>query len=1034
MRTQFILSLCGFVALSASPTLASALLKPSSGATQALAAKSLDINAQIDGAFTRTTLTTIYKNPNSRRIEADFIYSAPVGSVVTGFAYWFGSEKVVARVVEKKRAARIYSYITTRQRDPALVEMIGKNAFRARIFPVEANQDLKIEVQLAQKLDSTRQGFEWNYLLREETKTPLENLKIHLESSDANISANLGAFALGKLDVERKDVENSQDLRVLVPRSPVPLRASLLARRESKNGDGFFALSLASASPVALPRLKISGVSTYDVQAPIVRSLKAFEPFIVFGRYKGGGKAVVALNNQSVALEFGSTVEIGSAAASFWAQKRIETLSESAKNQFEVVNLSKRFGLVSKWTSWLAIPAAERARFQREVDEADRANAGRAYAQAIARGDRKTAANQKKVFAILSKKMGASAPISDFLDSELEMVTRSIENAKNSRQQRKNVAGWQKLQRVLLKNGARRDSNEYATSARAYAEAQALAPLYVAAIENRQVATARRLKKQLVTLANLRAVRRYQRQDAVMRFMAASANSRVEQMAFAIASERAEKRLNLRRERDLMARMKRVSALYGQEYTSLPQVLEKMKTAVVEEKTSKLLSPATRAIKAGTPLAEATRNYNEQWEIWEQRVGGRALTRYSANNAFKAAIESRLADEVRAGRDLDAPNAQLKQELRTFLQKTGDSYSWEVRRAYSERAAEVARQLLDEQLENGAASSRAQSLKNEVSRLAAASGSKGENVSRAAAGKVRGKAKTQIADEVARYAENSPKSRAAQQKLAQLSAINPAYTKRESYSSNYDYWHDGDFDLEKTWRGRAHESAYRLLQAQAETPADAAKIAQLQRNLSAEAAQAEQKPENFLNVEKIRREQGEPLLTAQEYRVRWGDPLISVLAPASCRQFVAIMPDGTLLPLRFDSQKGAWEARFDVPTWATEGDYRVQVLIVSPSGARQKLTMNFALDVSAPSGVGTVQSEVKGGGKTWQLRLESDAQTDRVSAFTPWNERIELRRDAMGVFTAPVAVPAEFRAQKAKIRFVLTDKAHNRTEILVDWN
>ena len=50
------------------------------------------------------------------------------------------------------RAAEIYSHITSRNRDPALIEMVGKNTFRARIFPVEPNADLKVEIKIVQTL------------------------------------------------------------------------------------------------------------------------------------------------------------------------------------------------------------------------------------------------------------------------------------------------------------------------------------------------------------------------------------------------------------------------------------------------------------------------------------------------------------------------------------------------------------------------------------------------------------------------------------------------------------------------------------------------------------------------------------------------------------------------------------------------------------------------------------------------------------------------------------------------------------------
>jgi hypothetical protein len=46
---------------------AGAMLKPTSGVTQALRAKTLDVAADISGAFAQTTVTTVYDNPNPER-------------------------------------------------------------------------------------------------------------------------------------------------------------------------------------------------------------------------------------------------------------------------------------------------------------------------------------------------------------------------------------------------------------------------------------------------------------------------------------------------------------------------------------------------------------------------------------------------------------------------------------------------------------------------------------------------------------------------------------------------------------------------------------------------------------------------------------------------------------------------------------------------------------------------------------------------------------------------------------------------------
>src|SRR5205823_5242457 len=65
---------------------------------------------------------------------------------------------------------------------------------------------------------------------------------------------------------------------------------------------------------------------------------------------------------------------------------------------------------------------------------------------------------------------------------------------------------------------------------------------------------------------------------------------------------------------------------------------------------------------------------------------------------------------------------------------------------------------------------------------------------------------------------------------------------------------------------------------------------------------------------------------------RAGDPLINVTAPADAAQVIAILPGGEVKRLRFIERENRWQARFDIPTYAAEGDYAIQVIIVKRDG------------------------------------------------------------------------------------------------------
>ncbi len=161
-----------------------------------------------------------------------------------------------------------------------------------------------------------------------------------------------------------------------------------------------------------------------------------------------------------------------------------------------------------------------------------------------------------------------------------------------------------------------------------------------------------------------------------------------------------------------------------------------------------------------------------------------------------------------------------------------------------------------------------------------------------------------------------------------------------------------------------------------------------------------------------------------QLKIRMGDPLIALRAPRNCRQVIAVLPGGEIKKLEFNPLSGEFEARFDVPTWASEGAFKVEILVVLPNGTRQRLAMVFGVDVRSPLGNGTARRA----GDTLQLRLETGDDTNRVSAFVDGSERVELRREGTA-FVGQTRLKAPL--SDGEVRFVVTDQAHNRSEIRV---
>ena len=911
---------------------AGALLKPTSGVTQALRAKSLDVKSEVNGAFAQTTVTTIYDNPNDDRIEADFIYSAPAGAVVTGFAYWYNGEKVVARVVEKERAAQIYQYITSRMRDPALVEMIGKNTFRARIFPVEPRTDLKIEVQFAQMLDATSSGWKWKFPLREETDgAPLDSLtmKIHVAGQRAATS-NVGQpDASGNFNVKRENFSGTDDVRVEIKGGD----ADFYGARDG-GSDGFFALALKGKS-ASSPQ--ISGVKTYD----LTRVKGASGARFVFGRYRGQGAATAGATK----LQFSSRAAKGNVASQLWAANFIEDLSKRDANRDRVVTLSKRFGMPSKWTSWLAIPQAERENFKKQILASDRELAARAYASAVARGDAAGATREKKRVAQVTKELVAVGEdyssseerqsLKSYLNQELKNVRRAQTQAKYQKISRAKMADLKKSERNLRRAGAKDDA------------AGVEMPVYL-------------LEDELRIASRL------------------------------LADEVAQGRGQGARAKQLQARLKELG---------------------------------------NTKVA---RNYG-----WN---GGQTFI----DEQVQARSQD-LALEIAVNRLSDKPNAKLQAQKTTQLQRLakrfgGDAQS-EIQRAVATAAAPRANQLANQIVAQEARGEKI-SGRPKLTELAKLAGQTPDALLKSArTERVRQSYNATTDDLVSEVLAGREASGKAKQLQARV----------QNYASNSDDWWQKDA-VARAYNGRSHQLAYDIEAERAQPAPDTTRIAQLETQLNETSSKTDSNANTYLDWEKRRVAEKQGPVNVEDYRYRvagldpndfhggygGGDPLLQISAPADAQSVIAIMPNGEIKPLEWRTATKRWETNFDIPMDTRADSYLVTIIIVDKNGARHSLKVRYRVDAQAPKGDAKIQLKANADGKAQgsnlQLEVSADDDTTRVVALLPWGERLVLRRGQDGAFATQVELPVSWDKPSVPIRFILIDRAHNRTELKVDWN
>lgn len=680
------------LAVSFVPARAGALLKLKGQGAAPIRMKALKADIEIDGPFARTTQLMTFQNEASDRVEADFIFQAPPGAIVSGFAYWYGEEKVVARIVEKERAATIYRYITSRMRDPALVEMIGKNTFRARIFPIEPNADLKVELKMVQTLASDRDGAVFSLQLQPEEagKGTLESLQVNARVRPGTaFDTVFNNYALPqqvedgatKIQLQQSNFRPARDLRIRLKARPVALRTALYAAPDG-GSDGFFALSLMPNRALKSPVLSARGVRFYDVMPARLPSLKAGQECMVVGRYKGSGEATIALDERGkgqVSLAqpvvFAGQSERENLAGKLWASKRIETLSVKARNKSAVTALSTRFTLPSKWTSWLAVPKAELERFHTEKLTADYADLGRLISLEVAdgRGQGRTARALKTRFEALGKQLGYTSQneLPSYYDATLRTLASNLAQEKYAaRPNRRRMAQTRQQMARLQRAGAgeRGESSE---------------PIYILEEEMR-VASGQLAEEQVAGRPNSRRAR-----------MLRAELKRLEKRMNSGDSDWGVRQAAQQQTRDLAVETVR------ERYASNPNP-------------KRLAALRRRLNRAARGLNESPQAYLQSAE--QERIADKIQD-----------AEQRLAEEVLAGRETGEDARKLQTWLES-LPRNGDyNREWMRKRAYSARAHETASRLLLEQKNPNPDTTRIASLQQELDRLSAQSGTESES-------------------------------------------------------------------------------------------------------------------------------------------------------------------------------------------------------------------------------------------------------------------------------------------------------------------
>src|ERR1700674_3848893 len=120
------------------------LLIPEDKTVPPLAMLNHKVSIAIEDQVAVTTVEQTFRNHTDRNLEATYVFPVPKGASVNKFSMAVNGKDVKGELVEADKARQIYTSIVRRTQDPGLLEYIGTNLLRMRVFPIPPNGDQKV--------------------------------------------------------------------------------------------------------------------------------------------------------------------------------------------------------------------------------------------------------------------------------------------------------------------------------------------------------------------------------------------------------------------------------------------------------------------------------------------------------------------------------------------------------------------------------------------------------------------------------------------------------------------------------------------------------------------------------------------------------------------------------------------------------------------------------------------------------------------------------------------------------------------------
>ena len=264
-KRTLILGMVAMVLLSGGPTVAHAdgvvIVEPPPGVPMRdapnLVIRYHRVEVEITDQVATTRVDQVFLNDTRYDLEGIYVFPLPEEAAISEFAMYVDGQRWEGEILPRDEARRIYEDIVRRRMDPALLEYVGRDTFKASIFPIEPGDERKVELAYTQILASDGGLIKYVYPLDTErfSARPLEEVVVSVRVESVQpiraIYSPSHDVAIDRVDehtvnvsYEASDVLPDRDFELYYSVTDDEFGLNLLSYRESGE-DGFFLLLVA---------------------------------------------------------------------------------------------------------------------------------------------------------------------------------------------------------------------------------------------------------------------------------------------------------------------------------------------------------------------------------------------------------------------------------------------------------------------------------------------------------------------------------------------------------------------------------------------------------------------------------------------------------------------------------------------------------------------------------------------------------------------------------------------------------------------